>query len=96
MKPKSTDRLIADVLAMGMEIRQHLEDRRRRLTPLQMDALSNAVTAIHKYFVSWKAHELACRDTTLVPASTTSPGAGKAIISDRASSHRKRALKKAV
>ena len=59
MKHKSTDHLIADVLAMGMELRKHLEDRRRRLTPLRMDALTSAVAAMHNYFMSWKAHELA-------------------------------------
>jgi hypothetical protein len=63
MKPKSTDHLIADVLAMGMEMRQHLEDKRRRLTRLQIEALTNAVAATQNYFESWKAHELACRDT---------------------------------
>ena len=61
MKHKSTDHLIADVLAMGMELRKHLEDKRRRLTPLRMDALTSAVAAMHNYFMSWKAHELAAR-----------------------------------
>jgi hypothetical protein len=46
-----------------MEMRQHLEDKRRRLTRLQIEALTNAVAATQNYFESWKAHELACRDT---------------------------------
>ena len=93
MTPKSTDHLIADTLAIGMEIRQHLEDRRRRLTPLQMDALTNAVTAIHNYFMSWKAHELACRDTMLLPTSATSRSAHRENLRGSATSPRKRRLK---
>ena len=75
MKQKPTDDLIADVLAMGMEIRQHLEDKRRRLTSLQMEGLSNAVTAIHNYLFSWKAHDLARRDTTVFPSNAKSANA---------------------
>ena len=93
MKPQSTDHLIADTLAIGMEIRQHLEDRRRRLTPLQMDAFTNAVTAIHNYFMSWKAHELACRGTMLLPDSTVSRSAHREHPRGSASSPRKRRLK---
>ncbi len=70
MKTKSTDHLVADVLSMAMEIRQHVEDRRRHLTPLQMEGLSNAVLAIHNYLHSWKAHELALREASLSRAST--------------------------
>ena len=56
MKTKSTDHLIADVLSMAMEIRQHVEIGRRHLTPLQIEGLSNAVLAIHNYLDSWKVH----------------------------------------
>jgi hypothetical protein len=69
---KSTDHLIADVLAIGMEIRLHVEDRRRKLTSTQMEGLSNAITAIQNYFFSWKAHELARRDVTLLPTTAKS------------------------
>ena len=55
---------------MAMDIRQHVEDRRRGLTPLQMDGLSNAVLAIHNYLRSWKAHELGLREASLIRAST--------------------------
>ena len=55
MKTEGTNRLIADVLAMSLDIRQHIEDGRRRLTPLQIEALSNAITAISNYFAAWKS-----------------------------------------
>ena len=55
---------------MAMDIRQHVEDRRRGLTPLQMDGLSNDVLAIHNYLRSWKAHELGLREASLIRAST--------------------------
>ena len=73
---------------MGMEIRQHLEDQRRRLTPLQMEGLSNAASAIHKYFLSWETHALAHSDTTLFSVSTTSTRAGRA--KRRGTAHRSR------
>ena len=63
MKTKGTDRLIADVLTLGMELRQHLEDRRRRLTPLQIEGLSNAIAALNNYFTAWKDHELSRTDS---------------------------------
>jgi hypothetical protein len=63
MKTKGTNHLIADVLAMSLEIRQHLEDRRRRLTPQQIDGLSNAVSALHKYVLAWRAHEMSGRNS---------------------------------
>ena len=89
MMRKSTDHLIADVLAMGMEIRLHLEDRRRKLTSTQMEGLSNAITAIHNYFFSWKAHELACRDVTLLPTAAKST-ARKSVTGQTATAPRKR------
>jgi hypothetical protein len=48
---------------MSLEIRQHLEDRRRRLTPKQIDALSSAVSALHKYVLAWRAHEMSGRNS---------------------------------
>ena len=90
MKQKPTDDLIADVLAMGMEIRQHLEDKRRRLTPLQMEGLSNAVTAIRNYFFSWKAHNLARRDTTAFPRKDKSANAHTSLTRQRATPSRER------
>ena len=59
MTRKSTDHLIADVLAMSLEIRHHLEDGRRHLTPRQIEALSSAIGALANYFAAWKAHEMA-------------------------------------
>jgi hypothetical protein len=59
MKQESTDKLIAGVLAISLEIRHHLEDRRRHLTPQQIEALSSAVGAFANYFAVWRAHELA-------------------------------------
>ena len=93
MKPKPTDHLIADVLAMGMEMRQHLEDRRRRLTPVQMDALTSAVAAMHNYFMSWKAHELACQDTMSLPSKSRSPSGRRSAPCIAAGPPRKRRLK---
>lgn len=61
MNTQTTDRLIADVLAMSLDIRRHLEDGRRPLTPIQIDALSNAITSIANYFAAWKAHHVAGR-----------------------------------
>lgn len=61
MKTQGTDRLIADVLAMSLEVRQHLDDGRRQLTPLQIEALSNAISSMADYFAAWKAHELESR-----------------------------------
>ena len=62
MKTRGTDRLIADVLALSLEIRQHLEDGRRHLTPLQIEALSNALTSLSNYFAAWKGYELSGRN----------------------------------
>jgi hypothetical protein len=59
MKTKDTNQLVADILALSLEVRHHLEDGRRRLTPLQIEALSNAISALANYFTVWKAHELA-------------------------------------
>jgi hypothetical protein len=42
MKTKDTNQLVADILALSLEVRHHLEDGRRRLTPLQIEALSHA------------------------------------------------------
>jgi hypothetical protein len=61
MKQKSTDQLIADVLALSLEVRHHLEDRRRHLTPRQIEALSSAIAALANYFAVWKAHEEAAK-----------------------------------
>jgi len=58
MKTQGTDSLIAGVLAMSLDIRRHLEDRRRRLTPQQIEALSNAISSIARYVDVWKSHEL--------------------------------------
>ena len=59
MKTKDTNQLVADILALSLEVRHHLEDGRRRLTPLQIEALSHAISALANYFTVWKANEVA-------------------------------------
>ena len=56
MEEQETDRLIADVLAVTLEVQQHLHER-RRLTPLQRDCLTNTVVGLSDFLAAWKIHE---------------------------------------
>lgn len=61
MRKGGTDQLIADFLALTLEIEHHLHDKRRRLSLLQIDSLSDAIKTLHRYMTAWKTHELARR-----------------------------------
>ena len=56
MEEQETDRLIADVLAVTLEVEQHLHER-RLLTPLQRDCLTNTVEGLSYFLAAWKIHE---------------------------------------
>ncbi len=44
MKNPTSDALIADVLAIHLDVQRHLQDKRNRITPLQVKVLADAVT----------------------------------------------------
>lgn len=61
MKKSGTNQLIADFLAITLDIEHHLHEKGRRLSHVQIDSLSEAVTALHRYMIAWKRHEWARR-----------------------------------
>lgn len=54
MKRPTTDEVIADVQAIHFEVQRHLQDRRYRVTPLQLKVLADAVTSINRFLIAWQ------------------------------------------
>jgi hypothetical protein len=65
MKTRTTDELIAGVLAMHLEVQRHLQDKRRRVTPLQVKVLTEAVANLHRFLKAWQTQN----DSTKKPPS---------------------------
>ena len=61
MRKGGTDQLIADFLTLALAIQQHLNDKRGRLSRLQIDSFSDAISGLHRYMTVWKKQELARR-----------------------------------
>ncbi len=61
MKTGGTDQLIADFLALALTIQQHLHDKPRRWSRLQIETVSDAISGLHRYMTVWKKQELARR-----------------------------------
>ena len=61
MRTGGTDQLIADFLALALTIQQHLNEKPRRWSRLQIDTLSDAISGLHRYMTVWKKQELARR-----------------------------------
>ncbi len=55
MKTRTTDQLIADVLAVALGIKHHL-DQAKAPTAVQRDTLCNAVESLHTYLKAWERH----------------------------------------
>jgi hypothetical protein len=62
MKKPTTPQLIQDLLAIHFEVQRHVQDNRRRLTPLQMEVMAGSVTSLNRFLIAWQ---------------TTTGGAGK-------------------
>ena len=54
MNKPTTDELIADVLAIHFEVQRHLQDKRHRVTPLQVKVLADAATSINRFLIAWQ------------------------------------------
>jgi hypothetical protein len=61
MKKPTTDKLIADVLATHFEVQRHLQDKRHRVTPLQVKVLADAVTNINRFLIVWQTQAVSNR-----------------------------------
>ena len=57
MRKPTTDELIADVLAIHFEVQRHLQDKRRRVTPLQTKVLTDAVASLHRFLKTWQEQD---------------------------------------
>ena len=58
MKNTTTDELIANVLAIHLEVKQHQESRQHRITPLQVKVLADAVTSINRFLIAWQTQAM--------------------------------------
>ena len=58
MKNTTTDELIANVLAIHLEVQQHLESRQHRITPLQVKVLADAVTSVNRFLIAWQTQSM--------------------------------------
>jgi hypothetical protein len=61
MRKPTTDELIADVLAIHFEVQRHLQDKRRRVTPLQVKVLTDAVASLHRFLKAWQTQNESTR-----------------------------------
>jgi hypothetical protein len=57
MKKPTTEELIADVLAIHLEVQRYLQDKRRRVTPLQVKVLADAVANLHRFLNAWQTQD---------------------------------------
>jgi hypothetical protein len=61
MKNPTTDEMIADVLAIHFQVQRHLQDKRHRVTALQAQVLTDAVTNINRFLIAWQTQALSKR-----------------------------------
>ena len=61
MKKPTTNELIADVLAIHFEVQRRLQDKRHRLTPLQVKVLADAVTNLNRFLIAWQTQSASQR-----------------------------------
>ena len=61
MKKPTTNALIADVLAIHFEVQRRLQDKRHRLTPLQVKVLADAVTNLNRFLIAWQTQSASQR-----------------------------------
>ena len=61
MRKGGTDQLIADFLALSLAIKEQLDQKGSRVSPVQMETLTDASKALHRYLTTWKKLELARR-----------------------------------
>ena len=61
MKKPTTNELIADVLAIHFEMQRRLQDKRHRLTPLQVKVLADAVTNLNRFLIAWQTQSASQR-----------------------------------
>ena len=61
MRKGGTDHLIADFLVLSLAIKEHLDQKGSRVSRVQMDTLTDASKALHRYLTTWKKLEVARR-----------------------------------
>ncbi len=54
MKNPTIDALIADVLAIHLDVQRHLQNKKRGVTPLQVKVLAEAVTSLNRFLIAWQ------------------------------------------
>ncbi|ULA59817.1 MAG: hypothetical protein LZF60_160147 [Nitrospira sp.] len=54
MRKPTTDQLLQDLLAIHFEVQRHVQDRRHRLTPLQVQVLAGSVTSFNRFLIAWQ------------------------------------------
>ncbi len=54
MKNPTTDAPIADVRAIHLDVRRHLQNKRWGVTPPQVKVLAEAVTSLNRFLIAWQ------------------------------------------
>lgn len=61
MNTPTTDELIADMLAIHLEVQRRVQDKRYRVTPLQVKVLADAATSLNRFLIAWQTHSASQR-----------------------------------
>ena len=54
MNKPTTDQLMKDLLTIHFEVQRHVQDKRHRVTPLQLQVMAESVTSLNRFLLTWQ------------------------------------------
>jgi hypothetical protein len=55
MNKPTTEQLMKDLITIHFEVQRHVQDKRHRVTPLQIQVMTESVTSLNRFLIAWQA-----------------------------------------